>query len=83
VALLAGIVDGVKRIQKDINAAMNVAAIDHSAAKNWIDDYEEVFLVDTKRKRKLSRKQMVIRVRINQDPLCCLFILILGKNKES
>jgi hypothetical protein len=63
------IFDGIKRVRRDPTAALNEAAIDHASARGWINNWEEDFLVSTKRKRVLSAKQAAIRLRINQKVL--------------
>ena len=63
------IFDGLKRVQQDLQSALNEAAIDHARSKGWIDGWEDAFLFNTRRKRALSPKQMAIRMRVNQKVL--------------
>lgn len=56
---------GLKRVRKNDEAALNVAAAEHAKAKGWINDWEYGFLIDTARKRKLSAAQMKKRQQIN------------------
>lgn len=63
------IFDGIKRVKKDQSTALNEAAIDHASNRGWITEWEEKFLLSTKRKRVLSGKQEAIRLRINQKVL--------------
>lgn len=65
------IFDGLKRIAKDPDAALNVAAIEHAKSKGWIGQWEEGFLLSTQRKRVLSEKQAIIRRRINAKVSRC------------
>lgn len=62
---------GFRRIMKDREAALNVPAVEHAYANGWIDPWERGFYQDTCRKNKhqLSRKQLAIRVRINEAVL--------------
>lgn len=59
------IFDGLKRVQKDISAALNDAAIEHASSRQWITPWEKTFLISTRRKRVLSAKQGETRRRIN------------------
>lgn len=56
---------GLKRVRKNDEAALNVAAAEHAKAKGWITDWEYGFLINTARKRKLSPAQMNKRQQIN------------------
>jgi len=59
------IFDGMKRIIEDDDKAANLAVIDYSAKKGWINSWERGFLNNTKSKRNLSVKQAVTRQQIN------------------
>lgn len=63
------IFQAVKRIEGDIERAINVEAILHAREKGWINDWEEKFYLDTWRKRKLSGAQHAKRVQINKKVL--------------
>lgn len=63
------IFQAVKRIQNDIERAINVATIRHAYKKGWINDWEKNFYMDTWRKRKLSGAQHMKRVQINKKVL--------------
>lgn len=63
------IFDGLKRVRRDPTSALNEAAIEHASSRGWITDWEETFLLNTKRKRVLSDKQAAVRLRINQKVL--------------
>lgn len=55
----------VKRVRKDDEKALNDEAIEHCKRKRWINTWEYNFLLDTRRKRKLSANQMKKRQQIN------------------
>ena len=59
------IFSSVKNVRKDIEKSLNSETIQHAFDKNWINDWEYNFYIDTMRKRKLSEKQFSIRIKIN------------------
>jgi hypothetical protein len=63
------IFQAVKRIQEDIDRAINAETIDHAHEKGWINDWERKFYMDTWRKRKLSGAQQTKRRQINTKVL--------------
>lgn len=63
------IFQAVRRIQQDIERAINPETIDHAHQKGWINVWERKFYMDTWRKRKLSGAQHNKRVQINQKVL--------------
>jgi len=56
----------VKRVAKDNAKSLSVEAINHAHAKNWINNWERGFSLDTRRKRNMSEKQIAKRVQINK-----------------
>lgn len=67
--------EAIKRIAHDDSRALNPQAIDHAHSKGWINDWERKFYFDTWRKRKLSGRQLVKRIQINQ--------LVLGRIRNA
>lgn len=63
------IFQAVKRVRKDGGKALNGEAIELARSKNWINEWEYNFYVDTFRKRKLSEKQLIKRRQINEKVL--------------
>lgn len=61
-----GLFAGLKRINKNPLAAPNEDLIIHAYKSGYIFDNEYGFLMATKRKRKLSSKQLAWRVKINR-----------------
>jgi hypothetical protein len=66
------IFDGLKRVRKDVQSALNEDAITYSRSKGWISSWEYGFLVSTMRKRNLSGKQRQFRESINSKILARL-----------
>jgi hypothetical protein len=56
---------GLKRVRKDNDAALNIAAAEHARSKGWVNAWEYGFLIDTARKRKLTGNQLAKRQQIN------------------
>lgn len=56
---------GLKRIKKDNSANPNEALIEYAWKRGYLFEKEYHFLFDTKRKRKLSEKQIAWKKRIN------------------
>lgn len=63
------IFDGLRRILADSSAALNAAATGHAYDHGWITDWEWEFCQDTRRKRKLSSRQLQKRIQINKRVL--------------
>lgn len=59
------IFQALKRVAKDPDKPLNEAAVSHAFAKQWINQWEHDFCLDTMRKRSLSDKQMAKRRQIN------------------
>lgn len=59
----------LKRIAKDDTLSLSVDAINHAHAKNWMNDWEKIFSLDTRRKRNMTQKQMEKRIQINEKVL--------------
>lgn len=57
------------RIAKDNGRSLNVAAIEFAFDKEWINDWERTFCLNTMRKRRLSNKQREKRRQINDTIL--------------
>jgi hypothetical protein len=55
----------VKRVRKDDEKALNLEAIEHCRNKRWINQWEYDFLINTRKKRKLSAAQLKKRQQIN------------------
>ena len=53
------------RIEEDYENPLNADAVHYAYDKEWIDDWQKEFYIDTWRKRKLSEKQMTKRSEIN------------------
>lgn len=58
--------DGLKRIARDPYANANLDVIEHGRKLGFIYDSEYGFLVETRRKRKLSTKQLEWKRKINR-----------------
>lgn len=58
--------DGLKRIAKDPYANANLDVIEHGRKLGFIYDSEYGFLMETRRKRKLSPKQLEWKRKINR-----------------
>lgn len=63
------IFQAVKKVRKSNESSLNAEAIQHAFDKGWISEWEHTFYFDTMRKRKLSEKQLQIRIRINEKVL--------------
>jgi hypothetical protein len=63
------IFQAVKRVRKDDEKPLNAEAINHAYHKNWINEWEFNFSINTMRKRKLSIKQLQTRKTINSKML--------------
>lgn len=63
------IFQAVKRVRKDSHKSLNSEALYYAYEKNWINEWEFKFSIDTMRKRNLSVKQMQMRKKINEKML--------------
>ena len=63
------IFQGINRIALDNERSLNAEAIDHAHGKDWINDWERKFYLDTMRKRNLSGRQKEKRIQINDKVL--------------
>lgn len=70
------IFNAIKRIKKDNYKSLNSDAIELALSKNWINDWEYKFYIDTLRKRELSQIQLNKRNLINNK---ILFRISLNK----
>lgn len=59
----------VKRVRSDEERSLNAEAIEHAYENGWINDWENDFYNDVFKKRKLSAKQLAIKVKINMKIL--------------
>lgn len=57
---------GLKRIARDSGANANTDLITHSYRMGYIYESEHKFLMDTRRKRRLSEKQIAWKEKINR-----------------
>lgn len=63
------IFQAVKRVRKDSEKSLNSEAIELAYSKDWINDWEYEFYIDTFRKRRLTEKQTLKRKQINEKIL--------------
>jgi hypothetical protein len=63
------IFQGVKRVKDDNKKSLNKASIEFAFDKGWLTEWEHRFSLDTMRKRRMSDRQMAVRVRINEKVL--------------
>lgn len=63
------IFDGIKRVSRDIEKALNTSAAHFAFRKNWINEWEYNFCVSTANLRVLSIKRMAKRTQINRKVL--------------
>jgi hypothetical protein len=66
------IFQAIRRIEADIERALNPDAIQHAFKKGWINDWERKFYINTWRKRVLSGAQRQTRIQINEKVLRCI-----------
>jgi len=59
----------IKKVFKDVDKSFNEVTTEYIYEKDWINEWEYDFLIDTERKRKLSNKQYKKRVSINSKIL--------------
>ncbi len=63
------IFQAVKRVRKDSEKSLNSESIELAYSKDWINNWEYEFYIDTFRKRRLSEKQTLKRKQINEKIL--------------
>lgn len=56
---------GLRRIQKDLDKAMNLSSLEYAYDHGWVNEWEHEFLLDTQRKRNLTEKQQQKRRQVN------------------
>lgn len=56
----------IKRLKSDKTKSMSLEVLEYLRKKKVLTDFDYNFYSDTIRKRKLSEKQLAIRIRINQ-----------------
>ncbi len=59
----------IKTVRGDIEKSCNSELLTMALEKEIISDWEFLFLTDTQKKRKLSSKQMAIRMKLNKKIL--------------
>jgi len=69
------IFQAVKRIRKDSEKSLNIEAIELAYSKDWINNWEYEFYINTFRKRLLTENQGLKRKQINEK-------ILLKINKE-
>lgn len=65
IELADAIIKSIKKIKADISKSINIETIDYLHSKQCINDWEYGFYKNIKAKRKLSDKQMAIKIKIN------------------
>lgn len=60
---------GLKRIQQSPEKALNEAATEYAIERGWLTEWDIKFLNNTRRKHKLTPRQMEFRMSINQKVL--------------
>jgi len=63
------IFQAVKRVRKDTSKSLNVEAIEHAFARNWMTQWEHDFYLDVMRKRRLTFRQKAKKLEINERVL--------------
>lgn len=63
------IFQSVKRVRKNSQKSLNAEAIQHAYQKNWINEWEYNFSINTMRKRVLTSKQLKARMTVNEKML--------------
>jgi hypothetical protein len=56
----------VRRVTNDATKPLNEEAIEHAHRSGWITDWERDFSKNTMSRRKMSDKQEIIRIQINE-----------------
>jgi len=69
------IFQAVKKIRKDSEKSLNIEAIELAYSKDWINNWEYEFYINTFRKRLLTENQGLKRKQINEK-------ILLKINKE-
>lgn len=63
------IFQAVKRIRKDNQKSLNTEALEYAYGKDWINEWEYKFSIDTMHKKNFSVKQLQTRIRVNEKML--------------
>lgn len=63
---------GIERLTENIDNPMNSALLEFALDREWINNWEDDFYLDTFRKRNLTAKQREIRRRINTRVMKCV-----------
>jgi hypothetical protein len=63
------IFQAVKRVRIDNQKSLNAEAIQHAFEKDWINEWERNFSINTMRKRALSSSQLQTRIKVNMKML--------------
>ncbi len=69
---LGTLMDGIERIRHNPGSAPNPALIEYASKRGWLSEWQQEFLGDTKRKRKLTEKQLAKRIEANRRILARL-----------
>jgi hypothetical protein len=67
IGLPSKIFQAIKRIRRDIKKSLNSEAIQYAFDHGWFNQWEKDFYLDVMRKRNLSSKQIVIKMRVNKN----------------
>jgi hypothetical protein len=62
---------GLRRIVRDVEAALGPATVEFAHGRGWINDWERSFLLDTARKQRPSARVLAKRAEINAKVLAC------------
>lgn len=73
--------DAIKRIQKDIERALNAEVIDHAHKCGWFNAWDRNFYLNTWRKRNLTGKQLGIRTKLNRRVLARVHSVPVDSNR--
>jgi hypothetical protein len=60
------IFQAVKRVRKNNKRSLNAETIEHAFTKGWINTWERDFYLDIMHKRKLSDKQALKKLQVNE-----------------
>lgn len=63
------IFDGIKRVSKDLEKALNKSAVHFAYRKNWLNEWEFEFCINTATLRNPSANRLAKRVQINRKIL--------------
>lgn len=65
IAALENIFAALRRVKRDKTSSLNVEAIEHAHDKSWFNPWETAFYLGMWRKRKLSTKQLAVKIKLN------------------